>query len=216
MEEADDEHRIAAFYNGLVDRFGHSPQASNASSRRSLEIRYRVLSEAADLRDKRVLGVGCAFGDMGVHLQQRFPGVQYEGIDVSPRMIEEGRRVHPGLDLRCRNVLDMPEQQAYDAILTEGIFYLLGEDAERKMHTLLDKMFALTRGVLAVGTLSAWAPRQEAGEFYADPAALLAWCRRLTPRVVLRHDYLPHDFTVYLYKPDSELRPAWLPGDAAT
>lgn len=215
MKWADDERRIAGFYNELVDQFGHSPQASNASSRRSLEIRYHVLAGAADLSGKRVLGVGCAFGDMGVYLQERFPGVQYEGIDISPRMIEEGRRVHPGLNLRCQNVLEMPAREEYDAVLTEGIFYLLGEDAENKMHMLLERMFALTRGVLAVGTLSAWAPQQTPGEFYADPARLLDRCRRLTPRVVLRHDYLPHDFTVYLYKPGTELRPTWLPGDAS-
>jgi SAM-dependent methyltransferase len=210
MEWVDDQRRIAGFYDRLVDQFGHSPQASNASSRRSLEIRYRILAEAADLRDRHVLGVGCAFGDMGVYLQERFPGVRYEGIDVSSRMIEEGQRVHPGLDLRCQNVLDMNGLANYDAILTEGIFYLLGDDAERKMQTLLEKMFTLTRGVLAVGTLSTWAPHHEPGEFYADPVRLFEWCRRLTPRVLLRHDYLPHDFTLYLYKPDTELRPTLL------
>jgi hypothetical protein len=41
---------------------------------------------------------------------------------------------------------------------------------------------------------------QEPGEFYADPVEIVRFCRSLTPWVVLRHDYLAHDFTVYLYR----------------
>ena len=32
------------------------------------------------------------------------------------------------------------------------------------------------------------------------PLHVLAFCRTLTSRVTLRHDYLEHDFTVYLYR----------------
>jgi hypothetical protein len=55
---------------------------------------------------------------------------------------------------------------------------------------------------VAFNSLSAWATDQEAGEFYADPLRVVDFCRRITPRVVLRHDYHPRDFTVYLYKTD--------------
>ena len=109
MKSADDERRIAGFYDGLVDQFGHSPQASNASSRRSLQVRYHALAGAADLTDKRVLGVGCAFGDMGVFLQERFPGVQYEGIGISPH--DRGRpHAHPELNL-LPEILDLPARE---------------------------------------------------------------------------------------------------------
>jgi hypothetical protein len=53
---------------------------------------------------------------------------------------------------------------------------------------------------LAFNSLSNWANDQEANEFYADPVQVLNFCRELTPWVVLRHDYHPRDFTVYMYK----------------
>ena len=52
----------------------------------------------------------------------------------------------------------------------------------------------------ALNMLSTWSPVQEPAQYYADPAVVLDFCGTLTSRVVLRHDYLPHDFTVYLYR----------------
>ena len=43
------------------------------------------------------------------------------------------------------------------------------------------------------------------GEFNADPLETVASCRRISPRAVLRHDYMPHDFTVFLYRSPNSL-----------
>ena len=48
--------------------------------------------------------------------------------------------------------------------------------------------------------LSAWAPVLRSDQYHADPVSVLDFCRTLTSRLALRHEYLPHDFTVYLYR----------------
>ena len=68
------------------------------------------------------------------------------------------------------------------------------------MRDLVARMFALCREAVAFNSLSTWAPDPEPSEFYADPAETLAFCRTLTTRVTLRHDYHTRDFTVYLYR----------------
>ena len=68
------------------------------------------------------------------------------------------------------------------------------------MQRLIAKMFSLCSDAAVFNSLSAWAPDRESGEFYADPAATLDYCRTLTPWVALRHDYHPRDFTVFLFK----------------
>ena len=35
---------------------------------------------------------------------------------------------------------------------------------------------------------------------YSDPSQVFRFCKSLSEWVVLRHDYLPHDFTIYMYK----------------
>ena len=192
--------KIANYYDGLVDKYGYDPRACDASAAKSLEVRYKALSEVADLTGKSVLEVGCGFGDLGFYLQQKYTGVRYLGIDVSHRMIEEGRKVHPNLSLRVQNVLDLKKAEGFDVVLAQGIFYLLGDNAETKMHTLVEKMFSLSREALAFCAISAWTLNKRNDEFYVDPLALLDWCRKLTTYILLRHDYLPHDVALYLYK----------------
>lgn len=200
MMEFDDQIRIAAYYDRLVDRYGHDPRACDASGRASLKVRYRVLSEVMNLSGKSVLEVGCGFGDLGAYLRQKYEGVQYTGVDISSRMIEEGQKANPGLLLYQANVLEMDPSQQFDVVLAQGIFYLLGNNAEAKMHRLIEEIFSLARQAVAFSAISTWARQKDSTEFYADPIKLLDWCRRLTPWLVLRHDYHPGDVTMYLYK----------------
>lgn len=195
-----DARRIGAYYDRLVDAYGHSPLACDARAECSLAIRYRVLSEVADLSDKRVLEVGCGFGDLGTYLVNRYPGVSYYGIDVSERMIEVGRSVHPTLDLRHADLLNWDPVEEYDVVLAQGIFYLLGQDAETKMSRLISRMFELAGEALAFCTISSWATEGDPGEFRPDPVRTLACCKQLTTSLVLRHDYLQNDFAVYAYR----------------
>jgi len=200
MEE--DQKRIAAYYDGLVDRYGHDPKACDASSAASLNIRYQSLAAVMDLSGSSILEVGCAFGGLGAYLVKKYEEIQYAGIDISSRMIEEGRRANPRLQLQRRNILEMDSELQFDVVLAQGIFYLLGSDAEAKMHQLIEKMFSLARQAVGFSTISLWADHKERDEFYADPLATVEFCRTLSPKVALRHDYMPHDFTVYLYKGD--------------
>ena len=66
------------------------------------------------------------------------------------------------------------------------------------MPQLVRAMFARCREALIFNSLSTWASVHEAGEFYADPLATVSWCREISPWVLLRHDYLPHDFLVVI------------------
>ncbi len=200
MSHSNDQIHIAAYYDKLVEKYGHEPQAADASSTASLEVRYRALAEVRDLANKTLLDVGCGFGGLGVYLHKRYSKLDYEGIDISPLMIAEGRRVYPDLSLSHRNVLDLPPKPTYDVVLAQGIFYLLTEDAETKAYNLIRQMFVLAREAVAFCALSAWAGRRTADEFYINPIELLDRCRQLTSRLVLRHDYHPGDVCIYMYK----------------
>lgn len=196
---------VASYYDKLVDRFGHDPRAVDAGSWRSLRQRYEILSAALPAGCRSVLEVGCGLGDFGQFLNHRFPQMRYTGIDVSSRMIEEGQRIHPHLDLRRGNVLDCSLSGVYDAVFAQGIFYRLGPKAERLSFQLIKKMFSKARRVVAFCAISTWADRKNPYEFYVDPAWLMTQCRRLTRFMVLRHDYHPGDVAVYLYKTKGDL-----------
>ncbi|MBV9862381.1 MAG: class I SAM-dependent methyltransferase [Alphaproteobacteria bacterium] len=192
--------RIGGVYDGLVARWGHDPRACDYGRAESQRAKFVVLAEAMPLAGKRVLDIGCGFADFADHLAATAPGIAYRGIDISEAMVAAARRRRPDLDLRRLDILTEEPGGAFDLVTANGIFYLLGAGAEGVMQQLIARMFALCREAVAFTSLSAWAADREPGEFYADPAATLSFCRSLTPHLVLRHDYHARDFAVYLYR----------------
>jgi hypothetical protein len=128
------------------------------------------------------------------------------GIDVSSRLIDLARKNDPGLDVRVADVRDIEGAQTFDVVLAQGIFYLLDEDPETEMAALIRRMYDLADHALAFTTISAWGNRRDPSEFHADPLRTIALCREMTPRIVLRHDYHPGDFAIYMYRPDLDER----------
>ncbi len=196
----EDIQRIAAYYDRLVERYGYDPRGVDASSQASLDVRYRALSEVVDLSNRTVLEVGCGFGDLGAFICNRYAGVKYTGIDISPRVLERAKQIHPNLRFERISLQEFDDTQRFDVVVAQGIFYLLGDAAEEKAVALIKKMFALATVAVAFSTISAWSDRRDGGEYYADPANVLQQCSLLTRNVVLRHDYHPGDFCIYLYR----------------
>ena len=86
-----------------------------------------------------------------------------------------------------------------DYVLASGIFGLTPNGDPAFVDAMLARMAALARRGVSVNFLSAWTPNPpDPRSWYADPAETLARARRLTRNVVLRHDYKPNDFTLYL------------------
>lgn len=197
--EAETFERIAQYYDRLVERYGYDLRACDYGHPQSQHTRFRVISDVMPLDGKSVLDVGCGFAEFGEFLDGRYRDVRYTGIDISDAMIDQARRLHPEADIRRLNILDEAPER-FDLVAANGIFYLLGDDAPHLMRNLIVKMFETALEGVAFSSLSAWTSDKEEGEFYADPLETVEFCRTLTPWVVLRHDYHPRDFTIYMHR----------------
>lgn len=190
---------VRRYFDQRLDVYGPTVRAVDWGSAESQRLRFRVLTEVGDLARKSVLDVGAGLGDLCGFLADAVPGVRYEGCDVNPRMVAAAVARYPGGRFRVADLLDetSPVSGPYDYVLASGLFYLRDEEF---LRATVARMFRLcTRGI-SFNSLSAWAERREPGEYHADPLGVLAFCRTLSSRVTLRHDYLPHDFTVYVYR----------------
>jgi SAM-dependent methyltransferase len=195
-----DKTRISSHFERLLDGFGFNLQGLDYGRPESQRIRFEVLAEAIPDRDARLLDVGCGLGDYADFLAERRPRIVYSGVDLTEKMVAEARRLHPNLDLKVADILDPSFNEHFDVVTAIGIFYLLGGDAFSTARRLVRRMWELCGCVLAFSTLSTLAPNKQPGEFYADPTEMLRFCLQLTPWCVLRHDYLPHDFSVYMFR----------------
>jgi len=191
---------ISEYYNNLVEKYGHDPRSCDYGHANSQKIKFSVLSEATGYDNKSVLDIGCGFADYCSFLTAGFENVNYTGVDISEGMIKQAKAQHPDIQIELKNVFEDPFDKKFDVVTSNGIFYLLGANAQQLMFTFITKMFAMAEEVVAFNSLSTWANDQVASEFYADPSETMEFCRQLTPWVTLRHDYHPRDFTIYMYK----------------
>lgn len=193
-------NEIGSYYNDLVLKYGHDPRSCDYGHSNSQKIKFNVLSEAINYDSKSVLDIGCGFADYYDFLNEKFENVEYNGVDISEKMIEEAKKLHPSLKVELKNVFESAPEKKYDIVTANGIFYLLGKESKFLMHEFIKKMFDMSEHLVVFNSLSTWASDQEEGEFYADPLETIAFCKTLSPWVTLRHDYHPRDFTIYLYK----------------
>ena len=159
--------------------------------------RFNVLSQIVpDFKNLNILDVGCGVGHLLDYLLENDFSGKYQGIDILQEMIDISKERHPA-GLFKKQELQFIGDENFDYIWMSGIF-TLADDVVLE-NTILNAFRVCKLGI-AFNSLSSWASQKEAGEFYADPIKTLDFCSGLTKNVVLRHDYLPHDFTIYMYK----------------
>ena len=200
---ARDDARNIDIYTSLAARYGHDVRALDWASRESQEQRFRVLAGVGDLNGRAVLDVGCGLGDFAAWCARQSIAPDYTGIDITPRMVELAQECLPAQTFRTADLFSLPlppEGRAWDYVVASGIFAKRQENPEGYLRDAVARMFALSKAATAFNVLSTWATATEGSEYHADPVRTLDYCRTLTPWAVLRHDYHPRDFTVYLYK----------------
>lgn len=194
------EHLIS-YYDRLLALHGDSPAALRWTPK-GQRIRYGVLLEIAeDLGGRKVLDYGCGKGDFYGFLKEKGIKTDYCGLDINPSLIELAQRKYP----ECRfRVLDIEEEdlsEDFDYVFICGVFNNRVEGAKDAMLSVASKLFMHTREGLALTGISSYACEKDIDINYVLPEEITGYAiKHLTPYVVLKHDYVPYDFTLFLYR----------------
>jgi ubiquinone/menaquinone biosynthesis C-methylase UbiE len=200
MDERD-KLEIIRSYNERLLKFGDSSEALAVGTEERRRIRFQVLTEIGDLRGKKILDLGCGFGDLLDFLKEKGIEVDYTGYDINPKMIEIARKKHPGAQFK---VIDITEEEfpIFDYILSTSAFNnkLKYEDN----YKFIEKIFRITyehaKEGVAIDFLSSYVDFKRDYAFYYEPENVFAIAKKITRRVCLRHDYPLFEFCIYLYK----------------
>lgn len=197
-----EEQRTAEHYRRLLAEHGRSYRALNWGSLEGQRLRFQTLAGIGDLNGKSVLDVGCGLGDFAGWLREAGTRVEYTGLDITPELVSTARELHPEFSFLQGDILDRATlaSRRFDYVFASGIFATYKEGGARWMESCLRRMWELAGEGLAFNALSSWSDAQAPAEYHADPAATLAFVGSLSRWVVLRHDYHPRDFTVYLLR----------------
>jgi SAM-dependent methyltransferase len=201
------ELQTARWYEDKVRRFGYDHRGLGFRTRTSQEKRFEALLALGDFDGRRLLDVGCGFGDFLAFLHARGIHPEYTGIDLCEPMVARGReRFNDGAQFIVSDVLEYLPSGGYDYVVASGIFGLEAEGARDRIQPTLERMFEWAQRGAAANFLSALSPVPVEQRVYIEPVEMLEFALSITPAVRLDHSYLPNDFTIHLYK-----TPAWEP-----
>lgn len=200
-----DKKIILTRYNRRIEKFGHGVMAlGEPKSRQAYYFDFLMQADGFFSADS-VLDVGSGYGDLCSYLKSRGWKGQYVGVDINPMLIEEGSRRYPGIDLRTMDIQTDRIQQQFDWCFccgaltskTEGIPYLV------HLEQMMASMWVMSKKGLTLNILSPLADR--ATDVHARPAFedILKLIAKLSGRFTLRHDFMPYEYAVYIYKDDA-------------
>lgn len=191
-------------YQNNFKKYGLDPKSLLWKTKGAAHQRFRQFWAEIDFNSKKVLDIGCGFGEFGRFLLRRYKDVEYTGIDIEPEFIDAAKKEVPDGKFFVSDFMKDNLDGQYDVVIASGVLNSNkeGQNLEYRKEAV-EKMFSLTSHTLAFNMLGGHpAPKAKSDSniWYADSLEILEYCMSLTRRVILRNNYHPKDFTIIMYR----------------
>lgn len=192
---------VISFYNRNLMMHGDRAEALRWTPKGQLCHYEALLDIAESIAGNNILDFGCGKGDFYGFLKERTIHVKYTGCDINENLITLAREKYPETVFRVVDIQNDSLSEDFDYIFLCGVFNLEVPGIDKDMRDILKRLFSHCRRALALNALSAHVPQKDFELHYISPEELLAFAiDELSPFVSLRHDRLPYDFTMFVYK----------------
>lgn len=194
------DRETARWYEDKVRRYGYDHRGLGFRTRSSQVKRFEALLALGDFHGRRLLDVGCGFGDLLPFLHARGIRPVYTGLDICEPMIARCRErfAAEGARFVVADVLEHAPDEHYDFVVASGLFGLDAPGVRERIGPTVRRLLDWSLQGCAANFLSARAPQQAEARVYVDPCEALRLGLELAPAARLDHSYLPNDFTLYL------------------
>jgi len=190
---------ILKHHESLFNKYGTSPKSLGILKGQS--VRFHVISQVGKLNNTSILDVGCGFGDFCGFLKYKKIRTKYHGVDINRNFIHIARARYPNGTFEVRDIEEKPFSKKFDWVIGIGITTLSNSN---HIKGLMKEMFRMCTEGVAIDFLSNYVDYKEKELFYMSPEEMFRSAKTLTRRVVLRHDYKPYEFCLYMYKNDKK------------
>jgi SAM-dependent methyltransferase len=194
------ENSLLKRYNDRLSIYGYSPKSLGWVKGRQT-VRFKILSQIGEIDKTRVLDIGCGFGDLFHFFKKLGKDVDYTGFDINPNFIETAKKHYPEAHFVVGNLLEAKIKGRYDWVFASGVFEFKYPNMSGFVEKFLTKMFAVATKGIAADFMTSYVDFRGGREgFYASPEEIFGIGKQMSKRVALRHDYMPYEFCIYIYK----------------
>jgi SAM-dependent methyltransferase len=192
---------IRSRYQRRIAEKGLTFDSMNSGTREKQRLRHQVHAEAVR-PGQSVLDVGCGLGDFCRFLQERGFSGQYTGTDIVPEYIEHCRQNFPDGTFVLADALSGGFPGEFDTIVASQVFNARYPTADNRavVQSFLADAFAHARHAVSIDLLTSYVDYHEDYLYNYAPEEMFTFAKGLTRLVSLRHDYLPFEFALQLFR----------------
>jgi len=192
--------KIENFYNYNLKKFKNTFQINGWGSKKSQLKRFKIFLDIGNLNNKKVLDLGCGTGDFFEYLKKKKINFKYTGVEINKKMIKFLKKKNINVLEQSLFNLKNIKNSSYDFVFLSGALNLPVNYQNNKIKDLIKNMYRISKEGIAINFLSTNATKINQNEFYLNPNQLLRFISQSFKYFILRHDYLEHDFTLFLFK----------------
>jgi SAM-dependent methyltransferase len=201
---------IVEHYESCLARYGDSHLGVDWPKPQDAQTRYRVMLEvipAPRPSNVKLLDFGCGTSHLYEHiLACGVTGIEYLGLDLSPKFVELSRKKFPKNHYICADILEDPDAvPTSDYVVMNGVFTekrsLTFDEMLNYFERTLSAAFAKAERGIAFNVMSKHVDWERADLFHLpfDTLARIL-IRALTRNFVIRNDYGLYEYTTYVYR----------------
>jgi len=190
--------RIINYHKELLKIYKITDSNAMGWAEDSQLIRFKILSEIADLNNKSVLDIGCGNGNLYDFLKKEYPTLRYAGLDLLDEFLE-----HATSRINSNEVQFFKGNYMSDQLPMFDYFILCGSlnyKSENPLHIFesINHLFKSARLGLGFNLLSKVPENQEIAMAY-NSKMVFEFCKMLTNKCTLKEGYLNNDYTIFMY-----------------
>jgi ubiquinone/menaquinone biosynthesis C-methylase UbiE len=197
-----DKKLIIERYKNRFKEHGINVSALASGSTEHQKIRFEALMKVGDLNNQTILDIGCGFGDFYNYLKENGIKAKYVGIDICPPFVDVCKERFPEATFEVCDIESSVPKGEFDYVISSQTFNnkLQFDDNEKVVRAVIKKGYEICKKGMAIDMLTKYVDFEEPHLHYYSPEEIFKFCKKLTKRVALRHDYPLYEFMVYLYK----------------
>lgn len=198
--------KIKKRYIKRLNAFGYSPKTLGWDKGKQ-DIRFDILTSQFDFNNKSIIDIGCGFGDLNKTLMRKFRNYKYTGIDIVEELITIGKSLYRSPDIKflSQDFLTYNFNRNFDYAIASGIFNFKIEDEDNYnfIENMIKKALNICDVGLAFDFLSDKVDYKYKYTHHSSPEKILEIAYKYSRNIILRNDYMPFEFSLFIFKDDS-------------
>lgn len=190
------------FYDARVTSYGLSPSTVGWKDFAQQELRFDILTSDIDLNGKKVVDIGCGFGDLANYLVSKGINVEeYIGVEVSKKMLEIAKKntlTKLNAKYMNANIFKDPMNITVDFALMSGLLNLRQStnSATEILQSFLLKIRPIVTQGLVFNLLTDEVDFEQPHHLHYNPSTAQLIVRDFFKDVSIKKDYGLYEFTV--------------------